>query len=469
MRQSDISYFSSRALMLYFLILALVSATFTSHILPVQWMVSGAVQYLFFFVSIKLFIEGWQKYDERRFLRKLFIAALIIRVIYVIAIYYLYIYWTGSPFEFEAADARFYDGVGNDLANIGLGESFNYADAAEIEYSDMGQPLILGLIYTIFGHNVIVVRLIHALIGAYMCVLIYKLASRNFGEIPGRYAAIIAMLLHNFIYYCGLHLKETNMIFLAVLFLERADYALRGRKLTFSSMIVPAITGIVIFFFRTVLGAVLWMSFFGTILLSDSRAMSTGRRIFVGFLMFLSAMVMLRGRVEGEIMALWEARQSNQETSMEWRSTRSGGNSFAKYGTSSLFAPAILLIPIPTMVNIETQQNQMFQNGGFLEKEVLAFFVVIALSALIFRYKSWRRHVLLLMFMAGYLLVIAMSAFATSERFHLPAMPVFVILTAFGISQVTKRQKKYFVMYMVTLGVVVLAWNWFKLSGRGMI
>ena len=148
---------------------------------------------------------------------------------------------------------------------------------------------------------------------------------------------------------------------------------------------------------------------------------------------------------------------------------REGGNKLAKYGSATLFAPAIFVIPIPTMVDIDDQQNQMLQNGGFLEKDVLSFFVYIALSALIFRYKSWRRHLLILLFIAGYLTVIAMSAFAMSERFHLPAMPVFVILAAFGITQVTKRQKKYFPIYLFILGFVVLAWNWFKLAGRGLI
>lgn len=469
MQKTAISEYSSKSLMLYFLILALVSATFATHILPVHWMVSGAIQYLFFFIALKLFSEMWINLDERRFLKNVFVTAFVIRLVYVVVMYALYIYWTGEPFEFEAADAHFYDEVGSSVSNIGLLKAFAFADANGVEYSDMGHPIFVAIVYSLFGHNVIVVRIFHALISAYMCILIYRLTARNFGEMPARYAAIIAMLFHNFIYYCGLHLKETNMIFLTVLFLERADYALRGQKLTFSSMVIPILSGVLVFFFRTVLGAVLWMAFFGAILLSKDRIMSTGRRIFIGFLMALSAATMFSGRIEGEVKAYWEARNTNQSTSMEWRSMREGGNKLAKYGSATLFAPAIFIIPIPTMVDIDNQQNQMFQNGGFLEKDVLSFFVYIALSALIFRYKSWRRHLLILLFIAGYLTVIAMSAFAMSERFHLPAMPVFVMLAAFGITQVTKRQKKYFPIYLFILGFVVLAWNWFKLAGRGLI
>ena len=469
MQRSAISEYSGRALMLYFLILALVSATFATHTLPVHWMVSGAIQYLFFFITLKQLFEMWVKLDERRFVKNVFVTALIIRVVYVIVMYALYTYWTGIPFEFEAADSAFYHSLGEELSDFGIMRPLQYADAVGVDYSDMGQPFIIAVLYTFFGKNIIVVRLLHAVVGAATCVLIYRLAARNFGDVPARYAAVISVLFHNFIYYCGLHLKEINMIFLAVLFLERADYALRGQKLTLSSMAIPILSGVLVFFLRTVLGAVLWMAFFGAILLSKDRVMSTGRRIFIGFLMLLSAATVFSGRIESEVKAYWEAKDTNQSNSMEWRATREGGNKFAKYGSAALFAPAILLVPIPTMVNIDTQQNQMFQNGGFLEKEVLSFFVFIALSALVFRYKSWRRHLLILLFMAGYLAVIAMSAFAMSERFHLPAMPVFVILAAFGITQVTKRQKKYFPIYLFILGFVVLAWNWFKLAGRGLV
>ena len=286
--------------MLYFLILALVSATFATHILPVHWMVSGAIQYLFFFIALKLFSENWIKLDERRFLKNVFVTAFVIRLVYVVVMYALYIYWTGEPFEFEAADAHFYDEVGYNVSNIGLLKAFAFADANGVEYSDMGHPIFVAIVYSLFGYNVIVVRIFHALISAYMCILIYRLTARNFGKMPARYAAIIAMLFHNFIYYCGLHLKETNMIFLTVLFLERADYALRGHKFTFSSMVVPILSGFAIFFFRTVLGAVLWMAFFGAILLSADRTMSTGRRIFIGFLMFLSAATMFTGKIENQ-------------------------------------------------------------------------------------------------------------------------------------------------------------------------
>lgn len=454
----------------YFALLLVVSIIFMDHAMDLQWMFFGAFEILFFLIGIKVLCQWWWYVrNEKVFERSVFKVALFLRLFYVVFSYFLYIYFTGVPFEFDAGDATFYHSFGQDIARFGLDKSFDLAKEYEIQISDMGHPIYLGLIYSILGDEIIIPRLINAVWGAYTCVLIYRLAKRNFGEIPGRYAAIIAVLFHNFIYYTGLHLKEISMLFLTVLFLERADEALRGEKLSFSSLWMPIVVGLTMFFFRTVLGAVAFIALFGSILFSSERVLSMGKRILVGFLLFFSSFMLVSDKIVAEVSAHWEAREKNQSTSMEWRSDREGGNKFAKYGSASLFAPAVLVIPFPTMVDIDTQMNHQFRNGGYLEKQLLAFFVYIALWMLFVKYKTWRSHLLLLLFMGGYMAVVCLSAFAMSERFYLPAMPAYVIFVAFGISQMNKTYDKLYLPYLCLICVAVVAWNWFKLSGRGLI
>ena len=43
-----------------------------------------------------------------------------------------------------------------------------------------------------------------------------------------------------------------------------------------------------------------------------------------------------------------------------------------------------------------------------------------------------------------------------------------MIFAAYGIPQVTNRTKKYFTWYLGLLVAIIIAWNWFKLAGRGM-
>lgn len=192
-------------------------------------------------------------------------------------------------------------------------------------------------------------------------------------------------------------------------------------------------------------------------------------RVVVGVFMGISAIFLFSGSISEEVNVLWENRQSNQINQMNYRANRINGNKLATYGTGAIFAPAILTIPLPTFVNVETQQNQMYQNGGYLEKQVLGFFVYVALFLLIFRYRSFRRHLLLLLFLFSYLGIIAFSSFAVSERFHFPSLPVFVILAGFGITQIDKKMKALYLPYLFLIALMVIGWNVFKLTGHEMI
>ena len=69
----------------------------------------------------------------------------------------------------------------------------------------------------------------------------------------------------------------------------------------------------------------------------------------------------------------------------------------------------------------------------------------------------------------GYLIVIALSAFAHSERFHLPALPFALILAAYGISILGNKQKKWYNYWLILIFVANIAWAWFKLKGRGLV
>ena len=62
------------------------------------------------------------------------------------------------------------------------------------------------------------------------------------------------MLMPNLIYYCGLHLKEIEMTFLIILFLERTDYVIRLQKYNLINILLPILTAGLLFFFRTVIG-----------------------------------------------------------------------------------------------------------------------------------------------------------------------------------------------------------------------
>jgi len=125
------------------------------------------------------------------------------------------------------------------------------------------------------------------------------------------------------------------------------------------------------------------------------------------------------------------------------------------------------VIPFPTIVETPNQENQKLINGGNFVKNIMAFFTIFALFWVV-KNKKWRDYLLIGSFTIGYLIVVSLSAFGQSERFHLPAVPFELILAAFGISLITNKDKKYFTWWIMFILVAIVAWSWIKLAGRGM-
>ncbi len=77
----------------------------------------------------------------------------------------------------------------------------------------------LALIYKVFGHNYLVPRLFHSVIGAVNCVLVLIIAAQLFSRRQGLLAGCIAALYGPFIYFEGELLRPVLIIFLALLML----------------------------------------------------------------------------------------------------------------------------------------------------------------------------------------------------------------------------------------------------------
>jgi hypothetical protein len=223
-----------------------------------------------------------------------------------------------------------------------------------------------------------------------------------------------------------------------------------------------------LFLFRTVLGAVAVLSIIITFLLSSERKTNWGNRI-IGIICVIVFIGFMAGtKIMMEVETVWENRARNQDTSMEWRSQREGGNIFSKYGKTAVFAPLILTIPLSTMLKIFPQENLQIMHGANFVKNIMSFFTILGLFMLIYK-KEWRKYLLVLSFMGGYLAVIAMSGFAQSERFHIPALPFEIIISAYGLSLFTNKQKPLFNYWVVGIVIGEIAWNYIKLKGRGIV
>ena len=461
----------------YVLALVVVSFMYSAYSLPWYYMLSGIVAMIVFFYYGKYMSDRYsvaKVRTEKNFEKQIFIIAIFLRLIWTVFIYYININYYGDTFGFENGDTTLYDELGNDFANGFRNGNFiaTWNTLRRwIDVSDMGYAVYVGIIYWLTDTSILTVRLLKCVWSAITVVLVYRISKRNFDFQTARIAAIFVALWPNFWYYCGTHLKETEMVFLGVLFVEQADQMLRSRQFTAWKVVPILLIAAALFTIRTPLALVALLSLIFSVVMSSSRVVNWGKRVIVGMLAVLLIGVTMGNRIQEESQQLFNAAKGNmQKENMEWRSRRQDGNAFAKYAGKSVFAPLIFTIPFPTMVRpYEGQEVQQLNNGGNFIKNIMSGFTIFAMVLLLISGR-WREHLLPLSFMLGYLVVLTMSNFAQSERFHQPAMPFELMFAAYGLSiAVTKpKYKRWFMYWCCFMLVAAIGWNWFKLAGRGL-
>lgn len=459
---------SSMGIITYFFALGFVSLLFWNYAMSFMFMVLGVVWVVSFFLLTSQWSKNCQSVSKAQYVSVLITVAFVLRVIWVIASFHYYKRVTGVPFEIDAADSIGYHEVSEWLAALNWSNIWVYLLGPTAEgISDVGYPLYLTVLYKIFGINILIPRIIKAFLSTITCYLLYKLSARTFGENIGRMAGIMCALMPNLIIYCGYHLKETEMVFLEVAFLERMDYLLRGRKVSVLSVLLPTFLAGILFFFRTVLGAAAVFAAATGVLLSSTPSMNQGwKRVALIGWGVLSLILLSRGTAMTEIEGYWEDRDTNVVVKRHQQELR--GSQWAQYATGSVMVPMMAVLPYSTMVTTEGQQNQLTKHGGNFIRNFMGFFVFLAFAEA-FRRKQWRNYILIGSFTLAYLGVIALSGFSNSERFLLPGLPGLIMMWAYGISTLSKESLKLLTPWCFVVLVMELGWAYFKLGNRGLL
>lgn len=456
---------ASKYFYIYLGILAVVSFIFMRYAMNFEYMLLGAIWVGGFMFGSSYCTRRWARIDKDIYIRRVFWIAVGLRFVWVIISYFYYKSETGIPFEFSAADSIGYHGDAEWLAN----QKFELIRKYLIEgkgISDSGYLFYLTYLYKIIGPNIFLTRVIKCVISAFTCVLLYKLTRRIMGESVGRIVGIFAMLFPNLIFYCGLHLKETEMLFLIVAYIERADNLLRERNFKWWNIVLVALLAISLFSFRTVLGAVAVFSFISALVFAPTKIVSKGRRaILIGWTV-LAILVLAGGTIATEIEGVWENRMVNQSTKRTQQTLR--GNQWAQYATGTVMAPMMFTLPFPTMIDVDEQYTQQMLGGGNFVKNCLSIFVVIALYLVFFVKKNWRNFALIGSFEIGYLGVICMSGFANAERFLLPGVPMILVMAAYGLANLDTKRYQWVKIWYWVLPVIAFGWAFFKLGSRGL-
>ncbi len=164
----------------------------------------------------------------------IFSLALLLRTVYLYEI-------SDSPgFSLLMGDSEFYDTWALEIAG---GDWIGN----EVFFSGPLYPYSLGMIYTIFGRNLLVVRIIQILLGATSCILLALAGRSFFSKRTGVISGILLAAYPSAIYFDCLIQKATFSLFLITLLLM-----LLGKIITDSNSKLWALSGIVLGFFALV-------------------------------------------------------------------------------------------------------------------------------------------------------------------------------------------------------------------------
>lgn len=463
---------AQKSVQCYFITLLIVIMLFFQHSLSLYLFIFGIVSVVGFFYGSFSLSKKWINFTPKLYEKKLFKVAFIIRLIYVIFIYFLNYELYGTFHESNAGDIDFY--IKTPLQFVGRLDEFEIISlwrSWDIPYDDMGYMLYLLGLYIICSDfsTVVVPLLLKALFGALTCVFISRMATNHFGRSVGYMTGIFCALQFNMIWWCGSMMKETEMLFILVYFLSSMDEIITKNKFSTQKIVLLTLVGLSLFLFRTVLGLVAFAAILITLVMGSNRLRNASKRFLtIGLVTGVLIFVMADTFSEQIKDTLTTSEDSYQEKNMEWRSTREGGNSFAKYAGAAVFAPLIFTIPFPTMVYTQLDQEmQMQAHGGYFIKNVMSFFVIFVMFYLL-KTKQWKHHLLPITFICGYLAALVLSVFAQSGRFHLLIIPFEMMFAAYGISLLNKKGIKWFQYALIFECVVCIAWSWFKLAGRGL-
>jgi hypothetical protein len=469
MSQRLLRHISVFGIGIYLLSLIVVSVAFRHYALQPKWMFWGIGEVLFFFVLTAVFYPRWKNDDPKHFYRKVFWTALAIRAIYAFAMCYYYYYQTGLSFEYGAADSFGYHKTGVILSrSVRQGEIayvFQYLHASTMGFSDQGYTLWLTLIYTIFGPNVLTPRLFKALMSAYLCLVMHKLGTRTFGERTGRLAAVMCVFMPILVQSCALHTKEMEMIFLSILALERMDYLIRSKKYTVWNILCPVLLTGLTFGFRTIIGMCLIFAFLVFIILSPNNLTSKKGKIITLAITVVVFFVFLLTPIGTEMKIIY--RMKFTDLNYQAMKYEAYGMKHSQLANSVLLAPGAFVLPLAPMVEKTPDHNKMIHGSTYI-KNFLAFFAMLSILIAI-RQKKWRDFSLIGAYELSYLAIIIFSFAANSERFHEPAVPLIVLMSAYAMTHLSRKNLKLFYVYCGILFVALLTWNWLKLSARGLV
>jgi len=463
--------YSNIALVFTFLIVSIHILLFPQYIMSGPVLIMGLFIILFFFFGLNYYSKAWMNVSKIEW--KLFSHCLIYRLLAILGMYMLTYYYQPEslPFEIGAADAWNYHFSGELVANTieNEGNVFHALSGFWKSENDYGFSIFIGIIYYLFGPNVILLKIVNAIIGSLTAVRLYQLGKMLYNEDKAKLAGILFMLFPSFLWFSSMLLKETLVIFLLINIAYFTIKLTHNYSNILKNMISIVLFTIPLYYFRLFLFPLIALSIAVHLYFAKTRSKRTKKIAFASALLFtISTISIIMGFNMQEKLLEMIGQSSTINNTVLSESANLRGISIKQAIVAPFAFLGAIITPLPSLLHFDDLQFLIyihFQNE--IVRNFMYFLVFTGVYSFIKLKK--RQFTFIFTFAFGYIIILGISGVAFQDRFQLLALPFLVLLIPEGLEwQSTKKRTKW-QLYLFIIGIAILSWNLFKLSIRDLI
>jgi 4-amino-4-deoxy-L-arabinose transferase-like glycosyltransferase len=445
-----------------------ITLLFFDFAMPIPILFAGLAVVFLFFLGLNYFSSRWAHLTYKSLEIRIFIIAFFIRLVFL-GYLYLLTFWfdpDSFPFEINAADSWVYHNVTLELVDAPMHQWMEIIEDRMKSRSDFGYPTYQGLIYSVFGPYTVVVRLFNAILGSLTVIMLGRLVNISWGSVHAKMTAIVAMLFPTLIWYCGIQLKETLMVFIVVSSFYLIWKTRSEGKWNVWAIGMGFLMCFILFFFRTFLAALVFISIVLLFIPFKENRSSSMLLVSLMLSLYLFYSLAMSSNIFSDVNNQIEDSNDFFSRNLENEKSLLGDVKFDQVALAPLIVAGAAITPFPSYLATEARQLSIytrFQND--LVRNMMYFFMYVGLY---FTFKNkFKEYIGILFFLISYLGVITSAANSFQARFHMPIIPFVVVFIGVGIVELGAKYRRTWWMYLIGIFMAQLAWTYFKLNIRG--
>lgn len=464
----------SRIALIYvlLLIMSVLIIYYENAIQPIWFVVIVTIS-TWYFLTLPLYYRTWALYIDNKFEKHLFWHSLLYRIIASIALIVVAQLTWGRPDYVGAIDAVSYHReaiiIADLIRKLYFLEAYHQSIAFTGQIDNSGLPLFIGMVFAVFGNHYFIGSLALCVISAWGVVFLFRTTKIIWGDSIGRTAGILFMHFPLALFFSVVYRKEVVVVFLLLYIIYVVSNAINNMRLSKLKFIALIAAMSSLFFFRTAVGALVAIVVPVAFIFNKYKG-SRLSSIFitVATVIMLSFLIYQTGEYSFFLDRITESGDhwANKRTQeLVERGGGVAGYSLAELAKLPVYVIMSIIAPFPAMVDVPTSfgtshDDNWYYMTGNMVWNILAFFSIIGFYYSI-RTKAFQ-SVIVWAFTAGYIYMLAATVLFTRVRFAYISMPLMLALTALGLANFS--QKKYWILYLVAVGIMTIIWNYLRLD-----